>query len=68
MQREPPPFVWAVPDEKNILTCTSCLQTLPGQVVLTTVAVLRELHHRALIQLSLCVIVLTFLLTSAWPT
>ena len=47
MQREPPPFVWAVPDEKNILTCTSCLQTLPGQVVLTTVAVLRELHHRA---------------------
>lgn len=21
MQREPPPFVWAVPDEKNILTC-----------------------------------------------
>ncbi|KIY52348.1 UBC-like protein, partial [Fistulina hepatica ATCC 64428] len=23
MQREPPPFVWAVPDEKNILICTS---------------------------------------------
>ena len=22
MQKEPPPFVWAVPDEKNILTCT----------------------------------------------
>lgn len=21
MQREPPPFVWAVPDEKNILVC-----------------------------------------------
>lgn len=21
MQREPPPFVWAAPDEKNILTC-----------------------------------------------
>jgi hypothetical protein len=21
MQKEPPPFVWAVPDEKNILTC-----------------------------------------------
>jgi ubiquitin-conjugating enzyme E2 J2 len=21
MQREPPPFVWAIPDEKNILTC-----------------------------------------------
>ncbi|GJJ11375.1 hypothetical protein Clacol_005607 [Clathrus columnatus] len=23
MQKEPPPFVWAVPDEKNILTCFS---------------------------------------------
>lgn len=22
MQREPPPFIWAAPDEKNILTCT----------------------------------------------
>lgn len=22
MQKEPPPFVWAAPDEKNILTCT----------------------------------------------
>jgi len=21
MQREPPPFIWAAPDEKNILTC-----------------------------------------------
>lgn len=21
MQREPPPFVWALPDEKNILAC-----------------------------------------------
>jgi hypothetical protein len=21
MQKEPPPFVWAVPDEKDILTC-----------------------------------------------
>lgn len=21
MQKEPPPFIWAVPDEKNILTC-----------------------------------------------
>jgi len=21
MQKEPPPFVWAAPDEKNILTC-----------------------------------------------
>ena len=23
MQKEPPPFVWAAPDEKNILTCES---------------------------------------------
>lgn len=43
MQREPPPFVWAAPDEKNILTCQStriqhmqCL-TLPC----------RELPYRA---------------------
>lgn len=21
MQKEPPPFVWAAPDEKDILTC-----------------------------------------------
>ena len=21
MQKEPPPFIWAAPDEKNILTC-----------------------------------------------
>jgi len=23
MQKEPPPFVWAAPDEKDILTCAS---------------------------------------------
>ncbi len=23
MQKEPPPFVWAAPDEKDILTCMS---------------------------------------------
>ena len=23
MQKEPPPFVWAAPDEKNILNCES---------------------------------------------
>lgn len=25
MQKEPPPFVWAVPDEKDILICTHSL-------------------------------------------
>ncbi|XP_006462225.1 hypothetical protein AGABI2DRAFT_71166 [Agaricus bisporus var. bisporus H97] len=29
MQREPPPFVWAVPDEKNILTCESIVRGPP---------------------------------------
>ena len=28
MQKEPPPFIWAVPDEKNILTCTSFFNIL----------------------------------------
>jgi hypothetical protein len=28
MQNEPPPFIWAVPDEKNILTCASSTATL----------------------------------------
>ena len=26
MQTEPPPFIWAVPDEKNILTCEQSAQ------------------------------------------
>ncbi len=44
MQKEPPPFVWAAPDEKNILTCES------GQLVARlgglTASVNREFHHR----------------------
>lgn len=28
MQKEPPPYVWAVPDEKNILTCPSVSNNL----------------------------------------
>ena len=28
MQREPPPFIWAAPDEKNILNCALCRLTL----------------------------------------
>lgn len=43
MQREPPPFVWAAPDEKDILTC--------ALIVTLTCATYsdytyRELHHR----------------------
>jgi hypothetical protein len=30
MQKEPPPFVWAVPDEKNILTCALEYPTFSG--------------------------------------
>lgn len=44
MQKEPPPFVWAAPDEKNILTCESS-----GLVAGTsglTATVNREFHHR----------------------
>ncbi|KXN81245.1 Ubiquitin-conjugating enzyme E2 6 [Leucoagaricus sp. SymC.cos] len=29
MQKEPPPFIWAVPDEKNVLTSTFLLQRGP---------------------------------------
>jgi len=28
MQKEPPPYVWALPDEKNILTCPSVSNNL----------------------------------------
>lgn len=29
MQRDPPPFIWAVPEENNILTC-ECTSLLEG--------------------------------------
>ena len=44
MQKEPPPFVWAAPDEKNILTCEYTL--LPITIGLLTPTFCRELHHR----------------------
>lgn len=42
MQREPPPFVWAVPDEKNILTCESSRVSY----AVCAYSIHRELHHR----------------------
>ena len=43
MQRDPPPFVWAAPDEKNILTCE---YTPPSYHLRSlTVPFDRELHH-----------------------
>lgn len=30
MQRDPPPFVWAVPDEKNILNCEYSSMMIPS--------------------------------------
>lgn len=44
MQKEPPPFVWAAPDEKNILTCELCGLSAEIGGLMTTVN--REFHHR----------------------
>lgn len=44
MQKEPPPFVWAAPDEKNILTCES--YGLVAETGGLTTTVNREFHHR----------------------
>lgn len=46
MQKEPPPFVWAVPDEKNILTCAfvSDIRFTPADT--RRLHVDRELHSR----------------------
>ena len=35
MQRDPPPFVWAAPDEKDILTCVSIFSHLIMDGILT---------------------------------
>lgn len=43
MQREPPPFVWAAPDEKDILTCTLIVTVGRGT---NADYPCRELHHR----------------------
>lgn len=44
MQREPPPFVWAVPDEKNILTCEWHTVLVPPSPF-SDPRFFRELHH-----------------------
>ena len=44
MQKSPPPFIWACPEEKNILDCESrCNDLLPSEVLTWT---RRALHHR----------------------
>lgn len=43
MQKEPPPFVWAVPDEKNILTCE--LVSVFSLISTFDEDLLRELYH-----------------------
>ena len=44
MQREPPPFVWAAPDEKDILTCALIVACYFETYADTTY---RELYHCA---------------------
>jgi ubiquitin-conjugating enzyme E2 J2 len=46
MQREPPPFIWAAPDEKNILNCTLCHPNLRPLTEL--ISEYRELPDREL--------------------
>ena len=46
MQREPPPFIWAAPDEKNILNCTLHLFTFHSLTNLSPES--RELLDREL--------------------
>ena len=43
MQRDPPPFIWAVPEENNILTC-ECVGGSGRS--LAHLRACRELHHR----------------------
>lgn len=46
MQRDPPPFIWAAPDEKNILTCASGDFVALKRGVLTRITCYRELSYR----------------------
>jgi hypothetical protein len=34
MRKEPPPFVWAAPDEKDILICASCFSHLMDRILI----------------------------------
>jgi hypothetical protein len=45
MQKEPPPFVWAAPDEKDILTCALTSLTRYSLEILLLLFY-RELYHR----------------------
>lgn len=44
MQREAPPYVWAAPDEKNILNCEYTLLIVHGSVADHAMSY-RALHH-----------------------
>ena len=33
MQKEPPPFVWAAPDEKDILTCALTFHVTASELI-----------------------------------
>jgi hypothetical protein len=45
MQKEPPPYVWAAPEEDNILTCMSAFMYMAHRK-LTILFIYRELHNR----------------------
>jgi hypothetical protein len=34
MRKEPPPFVWAAPDEKDILTCASSFSHVMDRILI----------------------------------
>lgn len=44
MQKEPPPFVWAAPDEKDILTCALSFSHVMELVLIPFFP--REFYHR----------------------
>jgi hypothetical protein len=45
MQKDSPPFVWAAPEEKDILTCTSSCCSFDPCAYHRLIRC-RELHHR----------------------
>lgn len=49
MQREPPPFVWAAPEEKDILTCAPIHPHFACSLL--THHLHREFYHRTSAQL-----------------
>ena len=52
MQKSPPPFIWAVPEEKNILDCEYEVEVRLWAVVMGVLLTRRALHHCELAQVS----------------